>query len=200
MIESKSLPNAACDASPSLGIDTVALVLFWVAVNAVAFWSGWQLGGNDFSSTGIERPLRNAFYGAFIGSAQLLVFTFVTSLRSRRILLWPVATSVGFCMGVLLVRIILRILPFQNYIQGEIFGVVIGSSVVGCQWLAIGPILNTFGTRISRLWLFSNLFAWILVEMLSSRLGYHGLWRILIVGAAMGVGTSWALARVHQIR
>lgn len=169
------------------------LMLAWVLIHAFAFPAGWWLGANDFDAVGLERSLRNAFYGLFIGGCQALVLWRLAPLRRAALLAWPVASAIGFSLGVLLVKTIEPSLPPRPpIVSGLFFGVCIAPMVVLCTAAGTGRLFR-FAGRGARLWWLAHGVGWVVVEVASARLGYQGV-RIVIVGLLLGLITAWPLA------
>lgn len=170
------------------------LLAAWLLIHAIAFRLGWALGGNDFSSTGVERSLRNLFYGTFIGLGQWLVLRTIPALQGPRTRWLPLATGLGFAIGVLVGTQLVPLLPkLPVGVRGAWYGVTIGGSVVIAQWLCLRPRLSDLGTRLAVRWCASHWVGWLLVEIASPTLGYWGL-RIAVVGGILAVSTAPVLA------
>ncbi|MEI2716105.1 MAG: hypothetical protein V9E98_03760 [Candidatus Nanopelagicales bacterium] len=104
-----------------------------------------------FDAQGLERSLRNAFYGAFIGACQATALALAPRLRQPRLLLWPLAMSIGFCLGVLLVKTIEPQLPPRPpLVSGLLFGVCIAPPVVLAQWLFTRQVFEAAGQPAAR--------------------------------------------------
>jgi hypothetical protein len=186
---------------PHAIVRELVFLLFWVTVNALAFWLGWVTGGNDSNATPFQRIFHNAYYGFFIGLAQLLVMSVFGMLpksgsptRQLTKWLWPVFTSLGFACGVNAAYSITRLVGFPHSLfNGFLFGVLIG----GCVTLAQSVTLMMQGLRaLTTLswWYLGSSIGWLSGEIMDSVLGYGGI-LIPLTGVLIGVGSGIGLLK-----
>ena len=170
------------------GIETFAI---WVVLNVAGFWIGWNLGGNDFSSSGLHAAARNAFYGGAFGGAQMLALWIILRPKHLRLLLWPFATSVSFAVGVRVwkqwhVPGLASI--DESYRLGAVLCVLVGVA----QTIALAVVFPHLRRRWLGLWLSADAVSWVVLEHLSATRGWEGR-HILVAVAPASAVTGLAL-------
>lgn len=172
--------------------------LAYVSLTVGGFALGWYGGGNDGGAGAAEAAVRNLWYGLVFGAAQAAAVALVPAWRSRALLVaWPVATAVGFAVGV---QIWKRAMPRGGDPQpdGRLLGLVLAVVLVGLQAALLwwGGLLRS--PREALWWWSWGAAGWIVLEALAVWWGYGG-WRIVAVvapGAALWaigfLGSRWA--------
>jgi hypothetical protein len=168
----------------------------WIAASLFGFWLGWDAGGNDFRSKGLEAAARNAFYGLFFGAAQTVVLRLALPMAGKRLLAWPIVTMLAFALGV----------HFWKYWAGGVpgfgslptcmqLGLSIGLPMALAHAWALRWAVSQIPLQALRAWFAADVASWLVIEFLACAIGYGGL-RIPAVILPGSLPTALALAYV----
>lgn len=177
----------------------VHILVIWVSLNVLGFWIGWNVGGNDFGSRGLHAAARNLFYGGAFGGAQMLALWVILRPNNRRLLSWPLATSLSFALGVRLWKV-WRVPKLdwlgESYRLGTVVCVVIGLA----QSLVLLVTFPNARHRLLGMWFAADAASWIVLEHLSATRGWEGVHILMAVAPASVLSGLMLVVVTTQLR